>query len=97
MKERVYREAFHMYASSYNQGLKAARDTPSTPLAVLQAPEMNFDVEEVRYREDDNPLPKRAPSPPAGPQGEDTVDKLLNDLVSSGSPSPVVSVINSNE
>lgn len=97
MKEKVYREAFRMYASSYNQGLKVAKDAPSATLAILRPPEVDSDGEEVYYREDDNPLPKRASPPPAGPQGEDTIDKPLNDLLSSGSPSPAVSVTQSNQ
>lgn len=85
-----------MFASNYNQGLKAVRDAPSTQLANLRALEVDSDGEEVHYREDDNPLPNRAPHLPAGPQGKDNVDKPLNDLFSSGSPSPAASVTHSN-
>lgn len=59
LKEKIYREAFHIFALGYNQGLKAARDAPSTPIADLQAPEVDSDGEEVSYKEDDNPLPLR--------------------------------------
>lgn len=86
-----------MYASSYNQGLKAVIDVPSTPLAVLRAPEVYFDGKKVRYGKDDNSLLRGAPPPLAGPQGEDTVDKPLKDLISSGFPSRAVSVTHSNE
>lgn len=47
LKERVYKEAFRMFASGFNQGLKAARDAPSAPLADLRAPELDSDGEEV--------------------------------------------------
>lgn len=60
------------FAFGYSQGLKAARDAPSTLLATLRAPEVYSDGEE----------PKGAPPPLAGPQGEDTVDKPLNELYS---------------
>lgn len=58
LKERVYKKAFCMFASGFNQGLKAARDAPSTLLADLRSPKVNFDGKEVCYREDDNSLPK---------------------------------------
>lgn len=45
-----------MFASSFNQDLKAARDAPSAPLADLQTPELNSNGEEVCYGEDDNPF-----------------------------------------
>lgn len=65
MKEKIYNEAFHMFASGYNQSLKAVRDASSTLLVALQAPEIDSDGEEVHYGEDNNPLPRRAPPPPA--------------------------------
>lgn len=46
-----------MFSSSYNQGLQAARDAPSTSLAEQQALEVDSNSEEARYGEDDNPLP----------------------------------------
>lgn len=61
MKEKLYDSAFCMFASGFNQGLKAARDTPSTPLAAFRAPKVDSDGK------DDNPLPKGALLPPAGP------------------------------
>lgn len=42
---------FRMFASGYNQGLKVAHDAPSAPLADLGASKVDFDGEEVRYRE----------------------------------------------
>lgn len=85
-----------MFASGYNQGLKAARDAPSILLANLRAPEVDSDGEEVCYREDGNPLPKRAPCLPSEPQGEDTVNKPFIELVSSGSPSLAASITHSS-
>lgn len=92
MKEIVYKEAFCMFSLSYNQGLKSTRDAPSILLVDLRALEVDYDDEEVRYGEDDNPLPKGAPHLPSRLQGEGTVNKPLNDLVISGSPPLAASV-----
>lgn len=54
-----------MFASGYNQGLKAACDALSILLADLRAPEVNSDSEKVCYGEDDNPFPKNLPPLPS--------------------------------
>lgn len=65
LNERVYKEAFRMFASGFNQGLRVARDAPSAPLADLWAPKLDYDGEEVHYGKDDNPLPKDPPPLPS--------------------------------
>lgn len=86
-----------MLASGYNQGLKAARDAPSTPLSDLWAPEVDSDSEKVRYGEDDNPLPKHPPILPFIQQeGNPSRSPVNNDIVISAPSSPTDSVTNSN-
>ncbi|XP_021624753.2 golgin subfamily A member 6-like protein 2 [Manihot esculenta] len=71
LKNEIWHRGFRMFASGFNRGLKEARDDPSTPLARLQAPEVDSDGEEVCYGEDDNPLPKGASHTATGPFEED--------------------------
>lgn len=85
-----------MFASGFNQGLKAARNAPSTPLVDLRALEVDSDDKEVCYGEDDNPLPQNTPHLPFGPQGENTIDNSVNDLVRFAPASPATSVTHSN-
>lgn len=89
MKEELWNKAFHMFAFVFNQGLKAARDAPSTPLAHLRAPKVNSDGEKVCYGENDNPLSKGATFLPAEPQEEGAGPKEDDD----GSPGDDVGLL----
>ncbi|XP_043811063.1 uncharacterized protein LOC122723326 [Manihot esculenta] len=62
----------HMFVSGFNRGLREARQAPSTPLAKLQAAEVDSDGEDVLYGEDDLPLPKGTSHTSAGPSDKDT-------------------------
>lgn len=86
-----------MFASGYNQGLKAACDALSILLADLRAPEVNSDSEKVCYGEDDNPFPKNLPPLPSIQQ-EGSLSRSFgnNDLGSYTPPSPATFVTNPN-
>lgn len=64
LQKKIYKEAFRVFTTGYNQGLKAAHDAPSVLLADLRAPKFDFDGNEVHYEEDDNPLAKNPPPLP---------------------------------
>lgn len=98
LRKKIYEEAFCIFSTGYNQGLKAARDAPFVPLTDLRAPEFNSGGEQVHYGEDDKHLPKGPLTlPPTQPTIDPSRSPINDDLISSASHSPTASVTNSTD
>lgn len=87
-----------MFATGYNQGLKAIRDALPALLIELWALEFDSNGEEVQFEEDGNPLSKARLALPPKESIIDLPRSSINDDLASTAPSShVASATNSTD